>query len=389
MTKKATEKTKPEDIRAYSYFVTFNNPRTHGIAGIGASEMNVLSNQDICNLVVQGWCNKPSKQAICTFCISAKGLEHIHGVFSSDNQIRFTTLKNFLGKEAHIEITRGNKAEAEAYINKTGKYEEKGETILAKAQIGEIRDNQGQRTDIQLIRSAIDDGMNWQQVVRLNDRFYDSRMTAMIKNMYFDKRKQETPLKRSVNVHWLVGLPGSGKTGIVFQLAEQYGEDDIFIVSDYQAPFDGYAGEKVIVLDEFRGQMAYSTLLDITEGYRKQIHCRNANALSLWNEVYITTVKTPEQVYAKMIDKEEADSDPIGQLLGRIKQFSYCYKVNRDNGSKTDRDGNPCEFYRCTISGKRYREMNGDITHIKRIAQGEYQMKYKQPGDVIEEKTFK
>ena len=67
--------------------------------------------------------------------------------------------------------------------------------------------------------------------------------------MYFDERNKETPFKRDVKVHWLVGESGSGKTGITLDLLEKYGEDGFYVVSDYQNPFDGYAGEPIIVLD--------------------------------------------------------------------------------------------------------------------------------------------
>lgn len=384
---KTTDKKRPsaEEIRAYSFFVVYNNPRKHGIAGITTAEMEHMTNEDICRQTVEAFCNTSGKSATVLYCVSAAGLEHIHAVFCGVNQLRLTTLKKFLGPPAHIEITRGDKAQVEAYINKTGKFEEKGEAILAKAQIGEIKGTQGKRTDIMFIREAIDKGLNWHDVVRLNDRFYDGRMTTIIKNMYFDKRFQETPLKRKVDVHWVIGGSGSGKTGTIFQLAEEYGADNIFLVSDYKAPFDGYAGEKIIVMDEFRGQMAYSVLLDVTEGYRKQVHCRNTNVWSLWDAVYITTIKTPEEVYAKMIDAEDADSDPIGQLLGRLKDISYCYRVNRPTGTKKDRDGEPAEFYRYTISGKAYREMKGTkIEEIKKSACTEYNLLYAQPGDVVE-----
>ena len=389
---KTTDKKRPsaEEIRAYSFFVVYNNPRKHGIAGITTAEMEHMTNEDICRQTVETFCNSSGKSAAVLYCVSAAGLEHIHAVFCGVNQLRLTTLKKFLGSAAHIEITRGDKTQVEAYINKTGKFEEKGEAILAKCQIGELKGRQGQRTDIERIRDMIDEGLSWQDIVRSDDRFFQSKMTALIKNMYFDKRKQETPFKRTVNVHWLIGESGSGKTGVVFDLIEKYGEDNVYIVSDYQNPFDGYAGETVILLDEFRGQLPYATLLSILEGYKKEFHCRYANVIGLWTEVYITTVKTPEEAYAKMIDKEDTATDPISQLLGRIKDVTYCYRVNRATGTKTDRDGNPAEFYRFTMKGQVYREMKesdgmrSKIEQIKEVAKIQYQSTLIQEGDRVD-----
>ncbi|MCD8224461.1 MAG: hypothetical protein LUC99_06395 [Clostridiales bacterium] len=389
VTKDKKGKSEVYDIRAYSFFFVAANPRVHGFAYISPEEMKSMSNEDICRTGTEKFCNTASKQAALLYCVSEGGLHHIHGILSSDYQIRLSTIKKFLGPSVHVEVTRGSKEEAEAYINKTGKYAEKGETILAKYQIGEIKGRQGKRTDFQVIKEYIDSGMTWTEIRRLDPRYYDSRYTTIIKNMYFDKRNADTPFKREVNVHWLTGESGSGKTGIIFELIKKYGESDVYLVSDYQNPFDGYAGEAVIILDEYRGQLPYATLLGMLEGYKKEIHCRYANVVGLWTEVYISTVKTPEAVYAKMIEKEDEKDDPIGQLLSRIADISYCYKVNRPSGTKTDRDGNKAEFYRHTISGKSYRDMKekagkSKLEQIKDYARSKYMSSYAMPGDIVE-----
>lgn len=224
----------------------------------------------------------------------------------------------------------------------------------------------------------------------MDDRFFENKYTTMIKNMYFDKRSLETPFKRAVAVHWYIGESGSGKTGITLDLVNKLGEEQLYMVSDYKNGFDSYSGEPILVLDEFRGQLQYAVLLGILEGYKKELPARYNNVLGLWNEVHITTIKTPEQVYAKMIDSAEADEDPISQLLGRITDITYCYKVNRASGTKKDRNGNPAEFYRCTIPGEMYRNskydriMGDKIDQLKEAAKMEYMTKYYQPGDSVE-----
>lgn len=388
-TKDSSEKTIKKDTRSRSWFIVCPNIDTNGVCGLTPEEVAEMSEQELCEYVVAQWVSA-TKQAACLYCISKDGMKHLHVVACGDNPVKFSTVKRFIGEKAHLEMTMGNKEQVEAYINKTGKFEEKGEVIVAKAQEGELVGRKGYRSDIDLISAAIKSGMTWQEVRRLDDRFFDSKMTAMIKNMYFDKRIQETPFKRDVNVHWLVGESGSGKTGVIFELIEKYGEENVYLVSDYQNPFDGYAGEQVIIMDEFRGQLPYSVVLSLLEGYRKEIHCRYANVVGLWTEIYITTIKTPEEVYAKMISADEENTDPISQLLGRIKEFSYCYRVNRPDGTKKDRDGKAAEFFRFTISGEQYRTLkyrleDGDkMDEIKRIARMHYEVNYAKTGDIVE-----
>lgn len=378
---------KAKDTQSRSWFIVIDYVRDNGVAGITPEDMKLMSNEEICQTVANKWASD-KRQAAITYCRSASGMEHLHGVLSSDSSVRFSTIKNFLGEKAHIEMTQGTKKEAEDYINKMGKYAEKGEVILAKFQVGEIKGRQGGRSDIQLIRDAINEGLTWRAVMRLEDRFYSPKYVSIIKNMYFDKRNKETPFKRDVKVHWLVGDSGSGKTGITLDLLKEYGEDSFFIVSDYQNPFDGYAGERIIILDEFRGQIPYAVLLGMLEGYKKEMHARYANVIGLWDEVYISTIKTPEEVYAKMMEKEDTETDPISQLLGRITDISYCYRVNRPTGTKTDRDGNPAEFYRYTCTDYKGLELkhSGDtrLKRLKGLAKRDYLDNHREEGDTVE-----
>ena len=62
-------------------------------------------------------------------------------------------------------------------------------------------------------------------------------------------------------------------------------------------------------------------------------------------------------------------NNPIGQLLGRIIYFSYCYRVNRPDGAKKGRDGHPADFYRFTITGENYRNMKDSFTEGTKIQQ--------------------
>ena len=369
-----------------SWFIVCPNFRKNGVLNLDADYFKDMNEEEICKVVVEQWCkDSKEKAAACLYCNSAKDMEHLHIVLCNKNAICFNSIKKFIGRKAHIEETLGSKKDVEAYINKSGKFAEKGETILAKAQIGELTVNQGKRTDLDYIRQCIDEGMSWQEVRRQDSKYFDNRFTSIIKNMYFDKRKIETPFKREVKVHWCMGDSGSGKTGITLDLAENEGEDKLYLVSDYQHGFDNYSGEPYLILDEFRGQLPFATLLSALEGYKKEIAARYANVLSLWNEVYITTVKSPEETYAKMLENADNETDPIAQLLCRITDVSYCYRVKRKDGTKKDRDGEPCEFYRFTISGKDYRALNGNrVKQLKALAFADYLRHNHKEGDICE-----
>ena len=62
----------------------------------------------------------------------------------------------------HIQPTKGSKEQAEDYINKRGKWQEKGEKIICIDQKGEIKGSQGQRSDLEIIEELLQQGKNTQ-----------------------------------------------------------------------------------------------------------------------------------------------------------------------------------------------------------------------------------
>ena len=162
--------------------------------------------------------------------------------------------------------------------------------------------------------------------VYLGFRKYDK----MIRDAYFRKREKETPFLRDVKVYWHVGVSGSGKSFTASKLLDKYGEDSLYLVTDYEnGGLDKYNGEPVLFLDEFRGQIRYSTLLSMLQGYKQQFHARYTNIIGLWNEVHITSVLPPELIYSNMVENYK-EFDTIQQLLRRITSIIYHYKINGD-----------------------------------------------------------
>ena len=58
-----------------------------------------------------------------------------------------------------------------------------------------------------------------------------------------------------------------------------------------------------------------------------QLHARYANVWALWREIYITSVLSPEELYAIMVPFELRATDSIWQMLRRINDITYCHKV--------------------------------------------------------------
>lgn len=257
-----------------------------------------------------------------SFCISAEGLRHVHMILEDSKAMRFSAIKKNYAVGMHFEPTKGSKAEAEGYIKKIGKWEEKGEQILHTEQYGEIAGNQGARGDLNEIEELIEQGKTPTEIMAM--KFAWRKYEKMIKDAFFYKRSRDTPPKRDVKVVWHVGLSGSGKSWSYVRLCEELGEDLVYLLNDYQnGGFDGYCAEPVLFMDEFKGQMPFHTLLNYLDGYKIQVHARYGNVKALWNEVHITSVYPPNEVYKRMVDSDVRALDTVAQLNRRISEIVY------------------------------------------------------------------
>lgn len=280
------------------------------------------SPEDVCQWFCEQWHQeKATRQAMASYCVSAKGHHHVHAVFSADQPFRWSAVLKAVPVLGDVQATRGTKEQAIAYIRKEGDYAEKGEQVLCEKSLGgEIQSNQGRRSDLDTADEMIKGGLTPGQIYELFPRM--RRYEKYIRSMYFDKRKKETPRYRDVKVVYHIGDPGSGKTRVYNDLCEKYGDDSVYLLNDYDHGFDMYFGEKYLCLDEFRGGFRYAFLLQILDKYKMQIPCRYQNSFMLWNEVHIFTVIPPELIYKNMV-QENRDIDVYAQLARRINEIVY------------------------------------------------------------------
>ena len=301
-----------------SWFCVLNNPQK-----LYEGEPNEIA-ETVLNLWLDG---HTTRSGAVAYCISADGLHHLHMVLEDKNKARFSALKK-LYNEAHLEPTRGSKQQAEDYINKVGKFEEKGEQVLYIAKYGEIKGSQGKRNDLDEIDELLKQGLTPNKIFDISISY--RRYEKIVRSAFFDKRKNEIPFNRDVNTIWHIGDSGSGKTYEAVKLVEKYGEENVYMVRDYEnGCFDNYNGEPILFMDEFRGQLRFSTLLGLLDGYKAPLHARYSNIYPLWTQVHITSVLPPERVYAKMVS-ENQDLDTIAQLLRRINYILLHYKTNEE-----------------------------------------------------------
>ena len=161
------------------------------------------------------------------------------------------------------------------------------------------------------------------------------RYEKYINRKYFLKRLDETPIEKNMWNEYHFGPSGSGKTHVYSKLCEKYSEDDVYLCNDYAnssssgGGWDYYSNNpsKIVVLDEFRGNIPYANLLSIMDIYsRNQQHSRYQNIYCLWTSVIICSIFPPEKVYELMVKESERTEDSIRQFYRRLNAIVYHWK---------------------------------------------------------------
>lgn len=293
-----------------------------------------MTPEEIVDTAIEMWVkNKPQRTCAVNYEIGDNGNEHLHLVLCDPAKARFSAVcKTYPG--IHAEITRGNKEQAEDYILKKGRFEEKSHTVIIPARFyGKISANKnGSSGELMVIQELLEQGKTPREIFEISINF--RKHEKIVRAAFFAKRASELPTLRNVNVIWHVGKSGSGKSYTFVKLCETYGEDEVYFLSDYTnqctGSFDLYCAEKILFMDEFKGQMSYAQILLILQGFKSQIHCRYANAVGIWTEVHITSVLCPEDCYKRMVRAEDRANDDMEQFIRRIDSICYHYKENNE-----------------------------------------------------------
>lgn len=218
---------------------------------------------------------------------------HIHIYFALEHPTRFSTIKKRF-PEAHIDRAEGTAAEARAYVQKSGKWanSDKAETSIPGTfeEWGELPiERQGERVDLALLYQFIKDGMSNFEIMEQNpDYMLNLEKIERARQAVREQQYRET--FRQLEVTYIWGPTGTGKTRGVM---EKYGYSGIYRVTDYTHPFDSYAGEDVLLLDEYSSSMKIQNLLNYLDGYPLTLPARYSNRVACYTKVYIISNISP------------------------------------------------------------------------------------------------
>lgn len=106
---------------------------------------------------------------------------------------------------------------------------------------------------------------------------------------------------RTVEVILLTGDAGTGKTAYAIAQSEKDGGYFKPDLSKKDIWFNGYQGQKNLILDDFRGKStSFDNLLRLLDGHKLELPIKGGHTYALWERVWITSNQTPEEWYQRL-----------------------------------------------------------------------------------------
>jgi len=276
------------------------------------SEVHIQSLKEA-EWIVYGICGEERAGSVAT------GTPHLQGYIQfKRKRIKGVTdkLESLLGVRPHCEIAMGNLAQNQVYCRKEadkpwGNVHEWGEASYS-----------GKRTDI-------DELYNMARSDRTKIDCADEAMGTMIRYVKgFEKVREwhneaEAEEFRTVQCYVHSGPTGSGKT----RAAMEHKEDErapFKIQGDQLAWWDGYEGQKTIVIDEYSNDVKVTKLLGLLDGYKLRLPVKGGFTYARWTTVHITTNLKKSEVHEAAKDEHKA------ALNRRVTEWKSYWHVIRN-----------------------------------------------------------
>jgi len=119
------------------------------------------------------------------------------------------------------------------------------------------------------------------------------------------------------NVRWYYGPSGKGKSRRAREEIEALALGPPYVTTARGGWFDGYCGQKVILIDEYDGGMDVSELLTLLDRYDYRMPTKGSFAMCQASHIFITSHHPPEK-YLKDLDRYE-------ELARRITTLEFIH----------------------------------------------------------------
>jgi len=251
--------------------------------------------------------------------VGESGTPHLQGLAIFKNPRALAGVKRLISDRVHLEVMRGTFAEAHAYCCKEDTRDVTAGFGFTEHGTKPDFPGQGMRSDLDSIGRRLREGASLEEIAEAHPSDfirYHGGIRAL-QSVVQSKPRVRGPdgVFVAPRVSWYYGPAGRGKTETVWQ---EIGDEPYFVKAPGTRWFDGYRGQAIVVLDDFRGDwFSYGYLLRLLDRYPMDVEVKGGTVAWCPTTIYITAPRRPEQMYAGIVAREDGS---IQQLLRRITE---------------------------------------------------------------------
>lgn len=232
-------------------------------------------------------------------CPTTKKTHHQGFIYFSGQRGSIKQVSKLLSN-SHVEMCRGNLDQNTDYCSKQNELIEFGN-----------KPAQGFRTDLESVKELIlDQKLSVEQICVENPNIYHQygRTLHKLEDIALRKKFRNWMTKGE----WVWGETGTGKSHYAYK---DYNPETHYDYPNDNGWWDGYTGQDVVIINEFRGEIPYRELLTLVDKYPKSVRRRGREPVPfLATKIIVTSALPPEGVFNNL-----ACHDSLDQIFRRFE----------------------------------------------------------------------
>jgi len=253
------------------------------------------------------------------------GTPHLQGYVQWKNSRKFSVLKK-LNKRISWRVSTAAPVTAAMYCKKGSQsktewnvYGYEGPNFGKDADVFEIGEmkKQGARNDLLLIKNKILSGETTVPQILESDPIFFHQYGRTL-NALEDLHNKHNFRTEMCTIDWFCGSTGIGKSHALF---ENYNPNTMYKWNLHEEFQCGYQGEKIVLINEFAGQIPFRLLLEMADKWPMTVKRKGrAPCQFLATKILIAGPKPPWECYTNSLDVNHSDN--MNQLKRRCQVWT-------------------------------------------------------------------
>lgn len=178
---------------------------------------------------------------------------------------------------------------------------------------------QGERGDLKLLKDALKNGETSVEEILMEDPMTFHQFGRTLEKIA-DTLTRHGRRDWMTEGLWIWGETGTGKSHEAFL---GYSPETHYVYKHDAGWWDGYTGQSVVILDDFRGELSYAQILRLADKWPHWVRRRNREpAPFIARKLIITSSMPPDRVF------RDTDGDQWAQLERRFTITQKCREGN-------------------------------------------------------------